>query len=286
MFDESYYYPMPELTENEKKMPLAKFFEEFRLMKMPVFQQELLNRGPMDPKDAIPVERWLDALKTVGYDKVEFGYCMLENGAGYYCEYYVTPADAEVLKNREMNGWFHKWVNVRPKGTLPGEGNLKYKLWCPHDHWDHCYVNGKDGSDGTWALGKFDQKPEGAKDGVPEVSYNLNLLDYGLTEERAKELEAAGCRFRGAREDIGNGQGHHLVLRMSRPCPHGGVEHLNREWIGYDAVDGKIVRDPNTYCTEEYLKNVLTHNIIEHIQEEKIIPALYAAYHDKPLDAD
>ena len=285
--DESYYYPKLKLTENEAKMPLARFFDEIPLLRLPILQKEIIDRGPMKVEDAVPVERWLDVIQPTGYQKVQLGYCMFPDGGGYYVEYYVTPADAATLKNKELNGWFHKWVNIKPRSTAPNEGNLRYKLWCPTgDHWDHKYVNGVDGSDGTWAIGTFDEGRIGAQNGVEEISYELDLTPYGLTPERAKALRDAGCRVRAAREEIGHDEGHHLVLRMSRPCPHGGVEHLNREWIGYDAVDGKIVRDPKTFCTEEYLRNVLIHCIVEHIHEERIIPALYAEYHDKPWDAD
>lgn len=277
------YYDKIELTPEEQQMPLARYFEKYRLLKLPPMQQQLIDAGPMDPKNAVPVERWLDILQPEGYGAVEFGYCMMPDGSGYYAEYYVTPEHA---LEPQMMPWFTNWVNYKSKSMVEGQGNLRYKLWCPGDHWDHGYVNGVDKKDGVWAFGTLDQGKTGAKNGSGEVAHEINLLDYGLTKERADALRAAGCTFRALYEDVDDGPGHHLVLRLNRPCPYGGTEHINREWIGYYAKDGKILRDENTPCSEEYLKNVLTHNAVEHLHTLRFLPELYAEYHDQPLDAD
>ena len=80
--------------------------------------------------------------------------------------------------------------------------------------------------------------------------------------------------------------GHHLVLRFSRPCPLGGRESMNCEWMGYWPKDGKIVRDPETKVDERYLRNVLAHNTIERQHLLEVLPDLYEAYHELPPDAD
>ena len=43
------------------------------------------------PLDALPVEDWLDLLRPQGYDKVEYGYCMMPDGTGYIANYSVLP---------------------------------------------------------------------------------------------------------------------------------------------------------------------------------------------------
>lgn len=276
------YYNMPEFTPEEKKMPLMKYFTKYPLLTPPPLQQQLIDAGPMDPAAAIPVENWLDVLQPTGYKKVEFGYCMMPDGSGYYTEYYVTPPN---VLTKEMMPWFTRWVNTKPKGTVEGQGNLRYKLWCPVDHWDHNYVNGVDGKDGVWAFGTLDLGKSGAQNGEAEIAYTLNLRDYGLTAEREEALKAAGCTFRALYEEL-EGPGHHLVLRLNRPCPFGGTEHINHEWMGFYPKDGKIIRSASTPVSEEYLKNVLIHNTVEHLHTLRFLPELYAEYHNKPMDAD
>lgn len=272
------YYDLPELTENEKKLPLAKYFTEYPMPRPNPLQQQLLDAGPMDPADAVPAERWLDILQPSGYRKVEYGYCMMPDGSGYYAEYYLSPP----VIGQGMRPWYMKWMNHKSKSMLPGEGNLRYKLWMHLDHWDHHYVNGVDGTDGVWAKGSLDLGK--SKIYSEEISHTVDLKEYGLTEEREKELKDAGCSFSAGYEDVEGG--HHLVLRMNRPCPFGGMETIAHEWIGYYAKDGKILRDENTPCNEEMLKNILIHNTVEHAYTQLFLPPLYEEYHEQPMDAD
>lgn len=273
------HYELPELTSEEKKMALSKYFGKYPFCCPPPIQQMLLDNGPMDSIDAVPAEHWLDILRPRGYRKVEFGYCMMPDGSGYYAEYYTTPPEM----TSKMRRWFGQWVNYKPKGSVEGQGNLRYKLWNPMDHIDHRFVNGVDDSDGVWSLETLDLG-QGASP-IAAVSHKIDLHEYGLTREMEMELEAADCKVSAAWEEF-EGPGHHLVLRLNRPCPFGGREHLNHEWIGYYAKDGMIIRDADTPVSEAYLKNVLTHNTVEHLHMPKFLPELYAEYHDKPIDAD
>ena len=113
-----------------------------------------------------------------------------------------------------------------------------------------------------------------------QPSWKLSLIHIGY-----QELLAADCRAEACWEEF-EGPGHHLVLRFSRPCPLGGRESINREWIGYYAKDGRILRDEETPVDETYLKNVLTHNTIERAHLYQVLPDLYEAYKDLPMDAD
>ncbi|MCD8398697.1 MAG: hypothetical protein LUD12_16250 [Lachnospiraceae bacterium] len=274
------YAVIPELSEEEKKLPLAKYFEEYPLLDPTPLECQLLDSGPMAVSDAVPAANWLDILQPSGYRKVEFGYCMMPDGSGYYAEYFVTPPSV----TPEMMPWFLNWINYKSKNTPEGQGNLRYKLWYPPDHWEHTYVNGKDDKDGVWSFGTLDNGKSGAKNGSEEISYPLDLREYGLSEERIRALKEAGCTFSAACEKVEGG--HHLVLRLQRPCPYGGTETFNHEWIGYCAQDGKIIQDKGTPVNEEYLRNVLIHNITEHHHLPRFLPKLYAEYHDKPIDAD
>ena len=67
------------------------------------------------------------------------------------------------------------------------------------------------------------------------------------------------------------------------------MEKCTREWIGWGAKDGEIVRDydtPEHMLCEAYLKKVLIHATVEAQQLAKFLPELYAHYKDLPDDED
>ncbi len=277
----TYYYKVPELLPEEKEMPLAKYYTDYPLAKPNPLQQQILDAGPMDVKDAIPVENWLDLLQIKGNRNVMYGYTMMPDGSGFYIEYSVTPP----TWSGKWRRWYGNFYNHYAKGMTPETGNLRYKIWNPLEHWDHHFVNGDNDKDGVWSLETL-QMTEGTdpRTGIAAISHNIDLRDYGLTEEMQAELEAADCRADACWEEF-DGPGHHLVLRFSRPCPTGGRESINCEWLGYYAKDGKIVRDEETPVSEEMLKNILIHNTVERTHLQQVLPDLYEEYKDQPLDA-
>lgn len=271
------------LFPEEEKMPLAKYFYNYPLhYPTPLEMQIINNMNPIDPADVIQPQNFLDLLKPYGYDKVELGYCMFPDGSGYVATYRVRPASI----TGEMERWYRNWRNLKSKSMIPSHGNLRYKIWNPLEHWDHHFVNGDNDRDGVWSLETL-KMTEGTdpRTGIPAISHNLDLLEYGLTEEKKKTLEDAGCRADACWEEF-DGPGHHLVLRFSRPCPTGGRESFNCEWLGYYAKNGQIIRDADTPVSEKLLRAILIHNTVEREHLLEVLPDLYAAYHDQPLDAD
>lgn len=276
------YLKIPELTAEEKTFPASRFITDYKLYPPNPLQQQILDAGPIPVEDAIPIDRWLDHLQITGYPKVCYGYTMMPDGSGFYIEYSASPATWQGKWRR----WYGKWYNQYSKSMVPGQGNLRYKIWNPVDHWDHKFVNGKDDTDGVWSMETLDLGATGdASKGIGAVSHNIDLRDYGLSEERYEALVAADCRPEACYEEF-DAPGHHLVLRFSRPCPLGGRESINCEWMGYWAKDGKIIRDEETPVDETYLKNVITHNTIERQHLYEVLPDLYEAYHALPMDAD
>ena len=280
---------VPELSPEEKALPSSRFYTDYPLYPPNPLQQQILNAGPMDVKDAIPVERWLDLLQVHGYPNVVYGYTMMPDGSGFYIEYSVMPPTWKSAWRR----WYGKWYNQYSKSMKDkGLGNMRYKIWNPVDHWDHKFINGENDKDGVWSLETLDLGAGGdPSKGIPAISHQIDLRDYGLTEEKQKELEAADCRAEAVYEEFFDNDGnqlpgHHLVLRFSRPCPLGGRESINCEWMGYYPKDGKIIRDPETPVDETYLKNVITHNTIERAHLLQVLPDLYEAYKDLPMDED
>ncbi len=268
------------LFPEEEQMPLAKYFYNYPLhMPSPVEMQVI--QKPMAVEDAIRPENFMDLLKPYGYDKVELGYCMFEDGSGYVATYRVRPPHI----SSEMERWYRNWRNLKSKSMVPGHGNLRYKIWNYADHFDHYYVNWENGSDGIHTTESLDL---GAGDRMYDtIRHQFDLKDFGLTDERLQELKDAGCQLTGKGSyETFDEPGTHLCLAYSRPCPTGGIETRSREWIGWRPVNGKLVRDYSTKVDEAYLKKVVIHTLIEWEHLYTFLPDLYAEYHDQPMDAD
>ena len=276
-------YELPPLSEAEKKLPIARYYTDYPLMKPGVLYQQLLSQGPMDPEKAIPVSKWLDWIDADRTPEIVYGYCMMPDGSGFYIEYSITPA---VMAARPMRRWYGKWVNHKSPGMRKEDGSLRYKLWNQVDHWDHRFVNGKDDKDGIWSMETLDLGASGGGyKGVGAISHNIDVRDYGFDAGRMEELEKRGCRVSACYEEF-EGPGHHLVLRFSRPYTAGRVENINCEWMGYWAKDGQVIRDEQTPVNEEYVRNVLIHNTVERFHLTQILPDLYEEYHGKDLLED
>jgi hypothetical protein len=277
----------PRLSDAEQRMSLAKYYD------LPLYppgprEMQLMQHLPLDPRDALPAQNLLDLLEPTGYHTAEYGYCRLPDGSGYMAMYFVYP-----FCTPQMLGWWFRWLNVLPKDQPEGTGNLKYKLWCPPDHWTHAFTNGKDISDGMWAIESID-----LGEGDDKVYYLRERLDakqHGLSSERETELREAGCWVDLANVTFYSPEepprqqypGSWLWLTLSRPCAQGGVELRTRLWMGCGAKDGEIFFDPSTpsaRLSEETMRKFLIHTTVEHQHLAKLLPKLYEEYSDRPDD--
>lgn len=277
----TYCYELPKLTPEEDALPVAKYYRDYPLHKPNPLYGQLLAQGAMNPKDALPVGDWLDLLQTEGYAKVEYGYCMMPDGTGYIANYSVLPGEV----TPQMRMWYVRWMNIHSKNLPEGCGNIRYKLWNQMDHIDHGLVDG-DFKKGIYTLETLDMG-QGEKP-IQSVRHNFDVRDYGVSEERYQKLMDAGVAITSCWESF-ECPGSHLVLSVTRPCPLGGVETLSREWIGYRAENGKIVRDKDTpgfMLCERYLQNVQIHNTVEQQHLATFLPELYAEYSQLENDAD
>lgn len=275
------YYELPELTEGEKVLPVSKYYTDYPLHKPNPLYTQLLEQGAMNPEDAIAVEDWLSLLILEGYHKVEYGYCMMPEGYGYIANYSVLPGNI----TPEMRMWYVKWLNIHSVHLPENCGNIRYKLWNQVDHIDHGLVDG-DFKKGIYTLESLDMG--GGEKPIRSIRHNFDVRDYGVSEELYAKLKDAGVSITSCWESF-ECPGSHLVLSMTRPCPLGGVETLSREWIGYRAENGKIIRDTDTpkfMLCDQYLRNVQIHNTVEQQHLATFLPDLYEEYSKLPVDAD
>lgn len=279
----------PALSAEERKLDVAKYYELPLNPPGPLYQQ-ILDNGPIDAGAAIKAQDFLDLLQPTGYSGAEYGYCQMEDGTGYVAVYRTYPNCTP-----EMLGWWWHWVNVHPKNVPEGRGNLKYRLMCPVDHWDHFFMNENGHADKWGGVGTVESLDLGHGEAMAmHVRHAIDVKDCGLTEEREQELKAAGCWVDCAWESFYTADeahtplpGTHIQLTISRMSPLGFMEERTREWIGYYIKDGKVVRDENTpaeLVSLPYMRKLLTHQTIESQHLARFLPDLYSEYKDRPAD--
>lgn len=270
----------PELSEAEKKLPLAKYYD-IPLYGPGPLQQQIIDAGPMDPALALRPENFLDLLQPEGYQKAEYGYCVFpEDGGGYMAVYTTYPGCTP-----QMLAWYFRWLNLRSKNMPEDQGNLRYKIWCPPDHWTHAFVNGKDKFGGIYSVESLDLGAGERKSEI--VRHPIDVRACGLSEEREQALKAAGCFVDCAYQTF-DFPGSRLCATISRVAPNGVMEKISREWFGYKIDENnKVVRDESTVgITEEYMKKLLIHCTVEAQHLSTFLPKLYAEYSKLPDDAD
>ncbi len=261
------------LSEAERKYPTAQYYDR-RPSPIGALEGQILNSAAvMTPDQAIPAENWTDMIDHLEeyYDR-EFGYCMLDDRRGYMANYLYWSHITD-----EMNHWWYRWINIRPKDVPAEDGSLHYKIWYPGEHIDHGYINGKDRSGGYIAK---DYDADGNI--VTTYRYPVNLTDFGVSEDRIKELQAKGYGFDAAWE-TGEG-GMRLSLNTTKQMPNGDIEKRTRTWIGYGIVDGKVVKDENACCTEKMLRDTLHHQSVEGRYLDYLLPELYSRFGNMPED--
>jgi hypothetical protein len=116
---------IPELSQKERKLPLSKYYD-FPLHTMGPLYQQIIDNGPIDPKDALKVENWLDHLQLPGdYDEKVFGYCVMDDGCGYIASYCTYP-DA----TPEMMKWYFHWLNIYSKNQPVAQEICDIRFGC------------------------------------------------------------------------------------------------------------------------------------------------------------
>jgi len=72
------YKTMQQLSPVEQNMPLAKYFYDYPMKDLPEEVKSVIFGHPMDPKDAIPAEKFIDWMLPCGkYLKNENGIACL-----------------------------------------------------------------------------------------------------------------------------------------------------------------------------------------------------------------
>ncbi len=267
----------PELTPEERALPVAKYYDDPIYLPGPL--EHMILARPLDPAAVTQPENFTDILSLEGYTGSDYGYCMFPDGAGYVATY-------SEFRNctTEMLDWWFPWMATHCKSQPAGVGNIRYKIWCPYGHFDHGLKKAPDGNMYMCAQEALDM----CLDGDPTDSiymHELDPRDFGVSQERIDAMKAAGASF-GISYETFDYPGMHLCAHIMRRREDGVIENIGREWLGYGVRDGKLVRVPETPVDEKFLRKIVLHCTTEMQRLDRLLPALYAEYRDKPLDAD
>ena len=281
MSEKVLHYAKRPLTPEERAIPYAKYYDLPVEGRRPSDAQWLDQ--PMAPSRVLPALRAKEFLRLEGEIPDSVGWCILEDGTTYIaCKEHlpgITP---------QMMGWWFGWFWRKPDSVPEGVGNLRYKIWCPPDHWDLGPM-----PEGHPAAGRH-FLDESLDMGVGEVKVftiqaepkDCDLGIIGLSAEEQQALTEHGCVVTfgpGYDKDLRPGG---IGINFFRPTPDG-CDWYSRGWGGYTVRDGQIVKIPNfQHATAFALQTELAHNLAERRHLPDFLPELYAEYKDKPIEMD
>lgn len=274
--------PRPELYPEEKLLSYAKYYYIDPDPVHPLAAQ--LLKKPLDEEDVLWPED-VEQMFMPGYHKAMLGYRIFDGGS--YSALYAQLPGVSI----DMLDWWFVWMGVPPKSVPRAHGNLRYKIWCPMDHFDHY-------PEGEWSekrLTDEDMPLRLRRQGIYEGA--MESLDLGksgnyrkmhmhilpnsalaLPEERRAYIDACGTMsvF---------GTDHSVTVQFYRKTGYG-CEAIIRTWRGYVLNEqGKIVRAEGFATpTREHILEDLTHNLHEIPHLAKFLPQLYAEESNKPVD--
>ena len=276
------------LCPEEMMLPYSKYYN-WKLMDREPMQLELL-REPMDPKDALAPED-LNELYKPGYLARECGYCVMPDGTGYGAAYVYMPG-----VTIEMIDWWYVWHFIRPQSVPEKAGNLRYKIWCPIEHWDTGFANEESRLRAIDESIPMRYRRYGAENFIYEsldggVGNNRIMIaakcfdpvDFGF-DPKLVNIPENGTMI--ASSSVINGLSA-LNVYQFRPA-YMGVEMRIRTYKGIDMVgDGKFVRDLNGHTvTPEEVKMGNYHCLLEYPHLARFLPSLYAEQGKKPVTED
>jgi len=266
-----------DLTAEEKAKPYAKYFYREHAGPTPALAPYLDNPTPLDPAEALPIER-RDDLLSPGYLTGETGYCLLPGGGAYVAVCHPMPG-----VTAEMIDWWFAWHGLE---------DLRYMLWSPEDHYavsmsdedrakvldpdrplrlkfqgltHHVYEDIGQGPDDLWISFMtpedfgFDMSRWHAPHVATLVAANV-LVKSGQAPEGSPLLPVAMCHF-------------------VRELPDGGgVEMRTRFWMGWQIVDKKPeFRLPQGMTIPEAVPaGLFRHCILEYSNLRVLLPEIYA----------
>ena len=262
------------LSAEELAVPYSKYYElPFEDIRE---EDRAYLEAPMDAGQAMPAEESGNYIRNLGKDGYAAnGYYPAPEGAYTACTVFLKDVTPEMLD------WWFIWLN-HPNPSVPAErGNLKYKIWCPPDHWDHHFLDEEHPDAGMRICESLDLGAGSPRKQIINRTLPVSLL--GVEEEILKAAREQGVSIK-----FGGGCGPDGViggvgLTMFVPA-EGGCIWTSRGWGGLVPQDGKLVKRGGGAFDEKATQLELRHNVLERRHLAKILPEIYRDYRNQPMD--
>ena len=272
------------LSPEERALSYSKYYYWTLYPREPM-QMELI-REPMDPCDVLLPENFND-LYNPGYLPRECGYCVMPDGTGYASAYVYMPSVTV-----EMIDWWYVWHFISPPSVPREHGNLRYKIWCPIEHWDTGFSNDESYEKAIDDSVPMRQRRYGSENFIYEsldggegdnrIMFNAKCfdpVDMGLDPEKVNIPEnGTMITAMSHMNDMDMLNIYHV-----RPA-YNGVEMRIRTYTGVGLRNGKFVRDTaGKIITPEQVRMGCLHCLLEYPHLGRFLPSLYAEEGKKPV---
>lgn len=256
------------LTKEEERKPYSKLY--YRDLPLPNPKlSAILDKGPINPSKALTPWQ-INNLLDPGYDEVETGYCVCEDGTAY-----VAVNNAFPNCTIEMFEWFYAWKPLE---------NLRYKIWCPGEH-EGIHVRDEDVLKIKDMGIPIEEKTrdvvhyckENVGGGVMTIVIHYmrpEAVGYDLGKLKGSPVKFLVCGY-GVMENGATSMMTHTMREVEN-----GVEFRTRFWLGYALKDGKPVKTlpDGMKISETVAKGLAYHNVVEYTNLAQILPDLYKEY--------
>src|SRR4030042_3764766 len=222
-----------QLTRAELTKPYARYYDR-PMTPAPQEIYDFLAKGPIDPRDALPIERRNDLLRA-DYLAAERGWCIMPDGSAFVAGLTKMPGVTP-----EMIAWWFAWH---------GLADLRYMIWDPEEHYGihvkpedlgHRLNYGLSLTERNW--GTTDVVLEDVGGGAVELQIHfMSPQDFGYDMDLFRKQKVPVAVSSNTSAAAFGGQ----PLISFRPVVReieGGLELRSRFWIGWVIVDRKPAR--------------------------------------------
>lgn len=256
----------PVLKPEERALSYSKYYDK-PIAPIPAEKLAILEGGPMNPEDALPIER-RNELFNPGYLSGEIGYCIMPNGTGYVANCTKMPG-----VTADMFEWWFAWH---------GLNDMRYRIWDPEDHFyarqqmpEKVLDPNVPMREKTW--GTVHDVLEDVGPGPERL-----ILEFRYPHELGYEEEKVGteaCPTMMCANGHGPTPGEGVAAIMTHMVRNieDGIELRSRFWIGYGLVDGKLVKllPDGVKVPLVVPQGLFAHNLKEFGNLASFLPSLY-----------
>lgn len=259
---------MVEITEEEKKLPYAKYFFA-PMAEIPQEKLDIWHADMADPALATPIERRNDFLDDKDI-KLPIGFTVAPNGTGFVANVTFMPGVTP-----EMIDWWFGWHCVG--------SDLRYKIWDPEDHY---YARAMQPDYVLDPKVPLNQKTWGVTHDILE---NIGLgpdplkLSFKKPSDLGYDMAKIGTSTCSTMVCAVGVSGSPAVMTHKAIAAESGIWFKSHFWMGYGLNEqGEIVKlVPDGASVPEAVPRALFgHNIKEFSNLAAILPKVYAEEKD------